>query len=116
MKIEFQVPTVDVSEYLKDPKSPAADDIVKDIRNACKTSGFFQIVGHGIPRNLQEEVMQCARTFFALELEEKMKLKSPSDGRGYEIIGGQVLQADTKPDLKEVCLHIMCSCARVDID
>jgi isopenicillin N synthase-like dioxygenase len=102
MAITFEVPTVDISGYLKDSESSRADEIVREVRNACKTSGFFQIVGHGIPRDLQEQVMESARALFALDLEEKMKLKSPFGGRGYEVIGGQMLEADTKPDLKEV--------------
>jgi isopenicillin N synthase-like dioxygenase len=97
----FNIPTVDISTYLKDPKSKEANEIVSQIRNACITSGFFQITGHGIERELQDEVIECARKLFALPLEEKTKLQS-APGRGYELIGSQTLEPGKKADMKEV--------------
>jgi isopenicillin N synthase-like dioxygenase len=68
-------------------------------------AGFFSLVGHGISKDLQERVFNASKTFFALPLEEKKKLSAPPLlNRGYELIGSQVLQEDTKPDLKEVSL------------
>ncbi|EHL03101.1 putative ATP-dependent DNA helicase srs2 [Glarea lozoyensis 74030] len=75
------------------------------VRTACETTGFFQITGHGIPRELQDEVFAGSARLFALSMDEKKKLdKSKSVGasnRGYEIIGNQGLQEGTLPDLKE---------------
>lgn len=104
----FTIPTVDISPYLTSPTSPAAEAVISQVRNACLTSGFFQLTGHGIPLHLQKEVFEAARRVFALPVTEKEKL-SPVKGsgvfsRGYEVIGGQVLQVGTKGDLKEVCL------------
>lgn len=103
----FQVPTVDISAYLADPTSIAALKIVDQVRTACLSTGFFQLVGHGIPRSLQDRVLAGSAAFFSLPFEEKKKLdKSESVGasnRGYELIGNQSLQDDTLPDLKEVC-------------
>lgn len=44
------------------------------IRDACLTQGFFQIVNHGIPKDLQKEMFKNAKEFFDLPTEEKMKL------------------------------------------
>lgn len=109
----FTIPTVDISSYLNDQTSSAAQDVVEQIRNACTTSGFFQITGHMVPQTLQAAVLSAATKLFNLPLEEKIKLTGPRS-RGYEVIGSQALQRDTKPDLKEVstCLHqstISCS-------
>lgn len=99
----FEVPTVDIGPYLRDASSDAAADVVRAIRIACTDSGFFQVVNHGISRELQDSVHQAARALFALPLEEKTKLIHPTlTNRGYELIGSQVLQADGLPDLKEV--------------
>ena len=106
----FSVPTVDISGYLSDPESPRAQEIVSQIRLACITSGFFQIVGHGIDRELQNKVIDCARKLFDLPLEEKAKLQS-SQGRGYELIGSQTLQPGMKADMKEVgYIHLYREC------
>jgi isopenicillin N synthase-like dioxygenase len=100
--LQFSIPTVDVSAYLSDPSTDAAKDVVTQIRHACRTSGFFQITGHGIPRSLQDQVFEAAKLVFNLPTEEKLKLKG-GNGRGYETIGGQTLEVGKKPDLKEVC-------------
>lgn len=98
----FQIPTVDISPYLADPTSSAAEDVVDKIHAACCTSGFFQVTGHGIPKSLREGVLNAAKSVFGLSHEEKLKL-SGVPGRGYEAIGDQVLEPGKKPDLKEVC-------------
>jgi isopenicillin N synthase-like dioxygenase len=99
----FHIPTIDISPYLEDASTDAARRVVDDVRNACMTAGFFSLVGHGIPREMQHAVLDAARRFFDLPLAEKEALRHPLiKNRGYEIIGSQTLQEDTLPDLKEV--------------
>ncbi|KAH6678479.1 2og-Fe oxygenase family protein [Halenospora varia] len=102
---KFHIPTINVSPYLASPTSPSSLQIINAVREACITTGFFQIIGHGIPRELQDEVFKGSAEFFKLGMEEKKKLdKSESVGasnRGYELIGNQGLQEGTLPDLKE---------------
>ena len=97
----FTIPIVDLTAYLQNPKSSEAEAVVAQIRDACTTSGFFQIIGHGTPETLQERAFEAAKAVFALPEEEKRSL-SGKPGRGYEIIGSQRLEAGKKPDLKEV--------------
>ena len=97
----FRIPTIDIASYLTDPGSADARAVVEQIRKACTTSGFFQIVGHDVPPTLQHAVFEAARKVFSLPIEEKIKL-SGANARGYEVFGGQALQEGTKPDLKEV--------------
>jgi isopenicillin N synthase-like dioxygenase len=99
---QFLIPTVDISAYLADHTTSRAQDVVAQIRYAWRTSGFFQITGHGIPGGLQTQVFEAAKLIFDLPVEEKLKLKG-GNGRGYETIGGQTLEVGKKPDLKEVC-------------
>jgi isopenicillin N synthase-like dioxygenase len=105
--LKFYIPTIEIPPYLISPSSPESAKIIDQVRTACETTGFFQITGHGIPRELQDEVFAASARFFALSMDEKKKLdKSKSVGasnRGYEIIGNQGLQEGTLPDLKEVC-------------
>ena len=97
----FSIPTVDIAPYLSDPSSSEARSVIAQIRHACKTSGFFQITGHSIPTALQIKVLAAGKLIFGLSNEEKLALQS-ANGRGYETIGSQTLQAGTKPDMKEV--------------
>ncbi|KAF7560184.1 hypothetical protein G7046_g3982 [Stylonectria norvegica] len=96
----FAIPTIDLSAYLERPDSSDAGIVVEQIRTACATSGFFQLIGHGIPESLQQQAFGAAKTFFALPDEDKRRF-SGKPGRGYEVIGTQILEDGKQPDLKE---------------
>jgi isopenicillin N synthase-like dioxygenase len=70
---KFHIPTIDISSYLVSPSvtSPSFLKILDTVRLACETTGFFQIIGHGIPRELQNEVFAASKRFFDLSMEEK---------------------------------------------
>ncbi|MGH8700830.1 MAG: 2-oxoglutarate and iron-dependent oxygenase domain-containing protein, partial [Burkholderiales bacterium] len=77
--------------------------IAAEIGAACRDTGFFYIENHGIPAALIEGQFESTRRFFALPLAEKLEIdlrKSPCS-RGYEAMGGQTLDSDAPPDLKE---------------
>lgn len=98
------VPTVDISPYLTDPKSDAARRVIEDVREACVSTGFFQITGHGISESLQQKIFDAAHAFFALPLEEKKKLNAANfiGHRGYDVLASQSYEEGVLPDLKEV--------------
>ena len=59
--------------------------IAPTLRRACKEVGFFYLRGHGIPGAVIDRAHAAMRKFFALPVEEKMKihyLKTPNH-RGY---------------------------------
>ncbi|OAA55852.1 Oxoglutarate/iron-dependent oxygenase [Niveomyces insectorum RCEF 264] len=101
-----EIPVINVAPFLA-PNSTQAerDAVVVQVRDACRVYGFFQLEGHGISQELQDEVFRCAKTFFALPLEEKQKVGMHhavgKSNRGYEMIGQQQLQYDALPDYKE---------------
>ncbi|CAK7563545.1 MAG: hypothetical protein SEPTF4163_001414 [Sporothrix epigloea] len=116
----FDIPTINVAPFLADPSSQAATKVVADVRTACMTTGFFTLVGHNVPRELQQRLLAACETLFALPLETKKALRPPQGvpllNRGYELIGAQVLQEGMLPDLKEgyfVGQHIPYSDPRV---
>lgn len=51
-------------------------DVVEKIKEASKTWGFFQIVNHGIPSTVMEEVLEVIRRFHEQPTEEKTGLYS----------------------------------------
>ncbi|KAK2748178.1 hypothetical protein FQN57_001303 [Myotisia sp. PD_48] len=97
------VPTIDISPYLDNPRSEDAIKVINDVRKASISSGFFQIIGHKIPRTLQEEVFRAAKSFFALPFEEKMNLAASkfAGNRGYDVLASQSYEEGVLPDLKE---------------
>lgn len=102
--LPFYVPTVDIGPFLIDPESSAARHVVAEVRTACKSTGFFQITGHGVPREVQSSLFDAAARFFALPFEEKKRLdaKSTIGHKGYDVLASQSYEDGILPDLKEV--------------
>lgn len=102
----FRIPTIDITPFRTDTTSIEALKVVVQVREACMTTGFFELVGHGIPRSLQDKLFQAADALFSLPPDEKKKMDRVVSGgpqnRGYELMGTQVLQKDAGADQKEV--------------
>lgn len=72
----------------------AADAFRDRLRAATHDSGFFYLVGHGIPPEVMAGVFRAAEEFFALPLEDKLAVemtRSPQF-RGYTRTGGELTQ------------------------
>src|SRR5262245_44971616 len=73
-----------------------------EIDAACRQSGFFYVVGHGVNAELQRELQTLAREFFALPTAEKMRIEMSRGGkawRGYFRVGDELTSG--RPDQKE---------------
>ena len=96
------IPVIDLtgsfSEDIADKKA-----VAWEIHKACRETGFFYIKNHGIPEGMIQAQLECARQFFSLPQEDKIKLNvahSPSM-RGYEPMAIQALDDGSRPDFKE---------------
>ncbi|KAL3359717.1 hypothetical protein AABB24_016303 [Solanum stoloniferum] len=65
---EFVFPVIDL-EGIDNPMRHK--EIVDKVRDASETWGFFQVVNHGIPLPVLEEMLQGARRFFEQDVEIK---------------------------------------------
>ncbi|TXG72284.1 hypothetical protein EZV62_000863 [Acer yangbiense] len=63
----FQVPLIDLDEI----KGSNREEIVYQIRTASETWGFFQVVNHGIPLKVLEDMIQGVRDFNEQDVEMK---------------------------------------------
>ena len=106
---EPELVTIDVSPLMSSTVSKESRDaVIEALRLSCTTDGFFQITGHGIPIDLQRQVLGGTKRFFDLTVEQKQDVSvARAFGkayRGYEPLNGQALEAGGLPDLKEVSL------------
>jgi isopenicillin N synthase-like dioxygenase len=102
MSAPATLPVVDVAPLLArlDPgeRRQAADAIGV----ACRDSGFFYAIGHGISDELLGRLHAAATRFFALPEARKLEIAMARGGRawrGYFPVGGELTSG--KPDLKE---------------
>jgi len=97
------LPIVDVSG-LCSPDFETRKSVGTQLRAACEDKGLFYCAGHGIPQGLIDAVFAEAKAFFDQPEETKLRIeksKVSKANRGYEVLGGQVLEAGTPPDRKE---------------
>jgi isopenicillin N synthase-like dioxygenase len=94
------IPIIDVGELVADTEGRRA--IADQIGQACRESGFFYIVGHGVDEALQERLQNLSRQFFAQDADAKLQIRMALGGRawrGYFRVGDELTSG--KPDQKE---------------
>jgi isopenicillin N synthase-like dioxygenase len=94
------LPVIDIHPLIAG--SDARRDVAAQIRQACRDTGFFYVVGHGVDDALQERLELLARRFFAQDIDTKMRIRMALGGRawrGYFPVGGELTSG--RPDLKE---------------
>src|SRR5262245_596935 len=95
-----QVPIIDIgglSGSVADRQAVAAR-----LGEACRESGFFYAVGHGVDEGLQRRLQALSRQFFAQDVDAKMRIRMALGGRawrGYFRVGDELTSG--KPDQKE---------------
>ena len=97
-----RVPLIDLAASFS-PDPAGRREAAAFIRAACRDIGFFYIENHGVPRATLDDILDLARTFFALPDAEKRKvhIRNSPCSRGYEGLTAQTLDEGAPPDLKE---------------
>jgi len=87
------LPILDISQ-LDDPNT--AEAFKKQLREVTHDVGFFYLVGHGIPQQLIDEVLDVSRRFFALPEEQKLAIENVHSAqfRGYTRTGKELTNGE----------------------
>ena len=96
------IPVIDLTGSYSDDLA-AKKAVAWEVHKASRETGFFYISNHGVPQELLDKQLACAKQFFELPHDEKVALdvaNSPSM-RGYEPMSSQTLDDGSRPDLKE---------------
>src|SRR5262249_57031823 len=75
------IPVIDVSELVAGGPCPRA--VAERLGEACRESGFFYVVGHGVDAALQRRLHDLSREFFAQDLEAKLAIRMALGGRAW---------------------------------
>jgi isopenicillin N synthase-like dioxygenase len=96
------VPVIDLSGANAPAGKAAA---AKAIGAACENSGFFTVVGHGVPQDLIDRMYETSREFFEQPAERKAEIAVTAGTNGYYSSAGCGSNGDgvmAPPDLHEV--------------
>jgi isopenicillin N synthase-like dioxygenase len=96
------VPSIDFVPFLAGTPG-GKRHVAQAIRDACEGAGFFYLTGHGVPQDAIGEIFAASQRFFAMPLDERMKVRlTIGPNRGYQPLGARIYtgQADA-PDLNE---------------
>ena len=75
------VPVIDIGPFIRG--EPQAADVVRAIEFACRATGFFLVIGHGVPERIVTDLSERAREFFDMPADWKQ-----AQGRGTAVLGG----------------------------
>jgi isopenicillin N synthase-like dioxygenase len=94
------IPIIDVSDLVAGTARRQA--VATQLGDACRESGFFYAVAHGVDEGLQRRLRELSRQFFAQDVDAKMQLRMGLGGRawrGYFRVGDELTSG--RPDQKE---------------
>ncbi|AXL53955.1 penicillin synthase (plasmid) [Paraburkholderia caffeinilytica] len=96
------IPVIDLEESFS-ADLEARKKVAWEVHKACRDTGFFYVSNHRMSESMTEGQLALARAFFALPLEEKLKININNNPtmRGYEPMSSQALDDGSMPDLKE---------------
>jgi isopenicillin N synthase-like dioxygenase len=93
----FHVPAIDIGPYVEPTRgaeartahparaaNAARADVAEALDEACRTVGFVQVTGHGVPDDVEAGLAHAMDDFFGLPLEVKSAYRAaPAINRGY---------------------------------
>ncbi|ERM97315.1 hypothetical protein AMTRI_Chr04g183840 [Amborella trichopoda] len=105
-----QLPVIDLS-------NPDQESLVQDMAKAAQEWGIFQIINHGIPQQVVEELQRVGKEFFELPQVEKERIARNSASPALEGYGTQ-LQKDLQGKLSWVdfLFHNIWPPSRINFD
>ncbi len=95
-----RLPIIDVEPLVTDTGDRSG--VAGQIARACRDSGFFYVIGHGVNDHIQQRLEDLSHKFFAQDLHAKLEIRMEKGGRawrGYFPVGGELTSG--RPDLKE---------------
>jgi isopenicillin N synthase-like dioxygenase len=100
-KVQTRIPLIDLTRSFSAGRVDRMT-VADEIHKAARETGFFYVANHGIDAPLVAEAFSQGNRFFDLPLERKSAIQLSRDvPRGYDRLGGQMLDKGSPGDLKE---------------
>lgn len=73
---DVNIPVIDLSGFNSPTQRP---ELIREVSDAAKTWGFFQVINHGIPMSVIDETIAATKAFHSQPLEVKSRYYSRED-------------------------------------
>ena len=83
-----EVPIIDIAPFLAG-SADAKRRVAAEVDSACEEIGFLIVKGHGVPRDLVEEMYDFSKRFFALPLFVSKIAANKCLSRDQSCVGGK---------------------------
>ncbi|NBS27207.1 MAG: isopenicillin N synthase family oxygenase, partial [Gammaproteobacteria bacterium] len=105
-----EIPVLDLEPFLAG-EAGAAERLASELRFTQENIGFYFVINHGVDMALIRNGYDQLAKFFALPMEEKLKLRASRTRAGYVppksvIYVTSPINKNTKPDLNEVLRYV----------
>ncbi len=105
-----EIPVLDLEPFLAG-EAGAAERLASELRFTQENIGFYFVVNHGVDMALIRKGYDQLKKFFALPMEEKLKLRASRTRAGYVppksvVYVTSPINKNTKPDLNEVLRYV----------
>ncbi|WP_432462884.1 isopenicillin N synthase family dioxygenase [Agarivorans sp. QJM3NY_33] len=100
--MSLTLPIINISALDK-PNPKDWQTVADAIDKACRDTGFFYVVGHGIPAEQFAKVQAMAEQFFALPeaIKQQISIQHSSNHRGWGQVSAEQLDPNGPKDFKE---------------
>lgn len=99
------IPVIDISSLWNIEDINETQQTIKSIAEACRDYGFLYVKNHGVAEQIQDNVFQVLKNFFALpgDVKEQIKSKGTDNFRGYFEFQSEITAylKGSKPDWRE---------------
>ena len=89
------IPIIDVSDC--GAAGPTPRRVAEELGAACRESGFFYVVGHGVDAALQSRLRELSREFFVQDLQAKLAIRMALGGRVADPVRRRAVQPARHP-------------------
>jgi isopenicillin N synthase-like dioxygenase len=98
---ETAIPIVDLTPF-RTGNAATKREAAKRVTEICEGAGFFYLSGHGVPPAMLSRIVDEARRFFALPLEQRQRIPATVDHyRGFMQTGARTYGPKGRSDLME---------------
>lgn len=76
---DFSIPVIDLKGIFEDPN--LSTEVIDRVRDASEKAGFFQVINHGIPVSILDEMVDGIRRFHEQGVEAKKEFYSRDEAK-----------------------------------